>query len=211
MRPWDWLCLYREWRQSRPILTHKLCHISNFIQLEIWGSQVTWGTCCLFPVDNLASERQVHSRYMFIHRWDLSGSILQSITKIIIAARHSMLEHMSGCPKFGTQTHLQHQGAGRLGTWVRSAELRKELLMELTTLSSPEWLRLKISDEDEDDGNDEDKLEASALLWTWSILVVGGGCIGKRARQSCITYYSALHKSEMHMSLVALLHSALRM
>ena len=37
-----------------------------------------------------------------------------------------------------------------------------------------------INDEDEKaDGNNEDKLDASALLWTWSILVVGGGCIGK--------------------------------
>ena len=38
------------------------------------------------------------------------------------------------------------------------------------------------NNKDEDDGNDYDKLDASALLWTWSIMVAGGGCIGKRAR-----------------------------
>ena len=61
-----------------------------------------------------------------------------------------------------------------------------------------------MDDKDEEDGNDEDKLDASALLWTWSILVVGGGCIGKRARQGCITYCSALlccvQKCAAHMA-----------
>ena len=53
------------------------------------------------------------------------------------------------------------------------------------------------NNKDEDDGNDYDKLDASALLWTWSIMVVGGGCIGKRARQSRITHCSALLCSAM--------------
>ena len=138
MRPWDWLCLYRELGQSRSILTHKLCHIC----LLLCGKSLTRLLQYFYPIgdlriigytrhslsfstvnnfDSAVRGWPTPSRYMFIHRWNLSGSIWQSIKKIIIAARHSIVEHTIGCPKFGTQTHLQDQRAGRLGTWVHSA------------------------------------------------------------------------------------------
>ena len=65
---------------------------------------------------------------------------------------------------------------------------------------------------DEDDGNDKDKWDGGALLWTWSILVVGeGGALARwmltAVRQRCITVY---YKSARRYALTALLCAFIR-
>ena len=149
-------------------------------------------------------------RYMFIHRWNLSGSIWQSIKKTIIAAiRHSMVEHGSADPKFGPKRIGESSRSwGRMSwewkfkKWLWCGALKYEgpkgawhcYLKSFTPLNQK---MPKSNDEDEDDGNDKDKLDASAVLW--SILVAGCiGCIGKR--KSC-----QLHKSLLHMKPVTVL------